>query len=127
MAILSPSTIETCDIGTSGWNAIYTTNFEKINSKLGHPMSANKIPGVPTVSDPAIQTSETLTDSTGGTVSNTIAAVSGSGADATINNNFASTTDEINKLKADVLALRTTVVYLLSELRKSTGTGILGG
>jgi len=127
MAILSPSTLETADIGTSGWNAIYTTNWEKINAKLGHPMSANKVPGVPTVSDPAAQTSETLTDSTGGTISNTIAAISGSGADAAINNDLASLVDEINKLRADVLALRTTAVSLLAELRKTTGVGVLGG
>lgn len=40
-----------------------------------------------------------LTDSTGGTADNTVAAVSGSGADATINNNFADLIDQINQLR----------------------------
>lgn len=40
-----------------------------------------------------------LTDSTGGTVDNTVAAVSGSGDDATINNNFADLTDQVNQLR----------------------------
>jgi len=127
MAILSPSTLETCDIGTSGWNAIYTTNWQKINNKLGHPMSANKVPGVPTVADPAAQNSETITDNTGGTVSNTIATISGSGADAAINNALASLIDEINKLRVDVAELRGREVALLAELRKTTGVGVLGG
>ena len=76
-----------------------------------------------------------------GSPSQTIAAVSGSGADAAINNNFASLTDEINKLQADVNELRTaligaidyidglkgTVNSLLAALRKSGGCGILAG
>lgn len=40
-----------------------------------------------------------LTDSTGGTADNTVAAVSGSGADTTINNNFADLIDQINQLR----------------------------
>jgi hypothetical protein len=127
MAVLSPSTLETCDIGTSGWNAIYSTNFTKINTKLGHLMSAAKIPGVPTVANPDAQTSETLTDSTTGTVSNTINDVGSSFSQATLNNNFASLVDENNKLRADVLSLRTQLVALLAELRKSTGVGAIGG
>jgi len=127
MAILSPSTIETADIGTSGWNAIYTANWQKVNTKLGHLMSATKVPGVATVADPAVQTSETLTDSTGGTPANTISAISGSGADAGINDALASLVDEINKLRADVAALRSNNVALLAELRKTTGNGALGG
>lgn len=37
-----------------------------------------------------------LTDSSGGSADNTVAAVSGSGADATINNNFADLTAKLN-------------------------------
>lgn len=40
-----------------------------------------------------------LTDSTGGTADNTVAAVSGSGDDATINNNFADLTAKYNALR----------------------------
>lgn len=125
MTVLSPSGLETCTIGTSGWNAIYSANFEKINTHLGHPLSAFQNSGVPVVSDPAAQTSETLTNSTGGVISNTIGAVSGSGADTQINDNFASQTDEINKLRADVLELRSKIVTLLAALRKTTGIGSL--
>lgn len=39
-----------------------------------------------------------LTDSSGGTANNTVAAVSGSGADATINDNFADVTAKINAI-----------------------------
>lgn len=39
-----------------------------------------------------------LTDNSGGTADNTIAAVSGSGDDATINDNFADLADAINEL-----------------------------
>ena len=127
MAVLSPSTLETVAIGTSGWNAIYSTNFTKINTKLGIPMSSAKVPGVPTVADPAVQTSETLTDNTSGTVSNTIAAVSGTGDDSGINDAIASLIDEINKLKADITVLRGNNILLRAELRASTGVGIIGG
>lgn len=41
-----------------------------------------------------------LTDSTGGSVDGTLAAISGSGADAAINNNFADLADRVNKLRA---------------------------
>ena len=127
MGILSPSGLETDDIATSGWNAIYSTNFENLNAKLGIPMSSTKVPGVPTVTDPAAQTSETLTDSTGGTPGNTISAISGSGADVGINDALSSLIDEINKLRADVLVLRNNNIALLAEMRASTGVGILGG
>ena len=47
-------------------------------------------------------TASTLTDSTGGFANQTVAAVSGSGDDGTINSNFADVVDESNKLIADV-------------------------
>lgn len=42
----------------------------------------------------------TLTDSSGGTANDTIAAISGSGADADINNNFADLAAKINAILA---------------------------
>lgn len=49
---------------------------------------------------------DALTDSSGGTADGTVEAVSGSGADAAINNNFAELTAKYNelldRLKADV-------------------------
>jgi len=59
------------------------------------------------VIDPAAYTSATMTDSSGGTPGLTIGAVSGSGADTAINDNFASTGDQINKLIVDIGAIRT--------------------
>lgn len=47
------------------------------------------------------RTAESLTDNSGGTADNTVAAVSGSGDDSTINDNFADLVDEINKLRDD--------------------------
>lgn len=41
---------------------------------------------------------QSLTDSSGGTVDGTLAAVSGSGADAAINNNFAELATKVNEL-----------------------------
>lgn len=125
MAVLSPSNLETCAIGVSGWNAIYSGNFELINTKLGAAMAGASAFGDDDVSDPAVQTSEDLTDSTGGTPATTIVAVSGSGADSDINNNFASLTDQVKKLVADVDEIRDAIVALLAALRGSTGCGIL--
>ena len=34
MSVLSPSNLETADYGTSGWNAIYSSNFQKLNDYL---------------------------------------------------------------------------------------------
>lgn len=59
-------------------------------------------------SNPMISTQQakiaSLTDSSGGTADNTVAAVSGSGADAAINNNFADLTAKVNALLAIVEA-----------------------
>lgn len=34
MSTLNPTTLETADYGTTGWNAIYSSNFQKINTYL---------------------------------------------------------------------------------------------
>lgn len=57
----------------------------------------------PTISSGAVTLNQfggegTLTDSSGGTANDTITAVSGSGADSTINNNFADLTAKVNFL-----------------------------
>jgi K+-transporting ATPase c subunit len=126
MAFLLPSNLETIAIGVSGWNAILTSNMELINTKLGHLMSADAVPGVPTVDDPAAVTYETLTDSSTGTPATTIVAISGSGADDDINDNMASLAAAVNKLNVDMGVVHTTLTELLAELRKSTGVGVLG-
>ncbi len=125
MAVLSPSGLETCEIGTSGWNDIYSTDFELINTKLGTMFDAAEVAGALAVADPAATTAETLTDSTGGTPGNTITAISGSGADADINNALASLVDEINKLRADNVELRMQLIATLAALRGTTGVGVL--
>ena len=70
-----------------------------------------------TIFDVSALTSGSLTDSSGGTASQTIAAISGSGADSGINNNFASLSDEINKAVADLTALRDNVLALVDSLK----------
>lgn len=60
-------------------------------------------------------TAATLTDSSGGTAGQTIGAVSGSGADTAINDNFASVTDEINKLIADVANVKQIANSLIDD------------
>lgn len=40
MAILSPTNLETADYGTTGWNAIYSSNFQKINNYLARIWNA---------------------------------------------------------------------------------------
>ena len=67
--------------------------------------------------DTGAQTQDTMTDSSGGSADTTIAAVSGSGADATINNNFADIAAQLAKVKTDVAALRTTLNAALAKLR----------
>lgn len=67
-----------------------------------------------TVANP---TAATLTDSTGGTADQTLAAISGSGADADINNNFAELADEVNKLVADNLDLRQGLTAVIDDLQ----------
>ena len=149
MTILSPSNLETVEYRQQGWNAVFSANMQKINTfliKLWGPTQATYALGsrsvtnnTTTQADPAVATAEALTDSSGGTATQTVAAVSGSGADATINNNFASLTDEINKLRTDnaVLkaalegtidycdALKTKLNELIAILRKTDGCGVL--
>lgn len=143
---LLPGGLETADYGTQGWNAIYSSNFQLLDTrllsvlkstyKLGEQQVANN---ASSVNNPAAQTSETLTDSSGGTVSNAISNVGSSFDQATLNNNFASLVDEINKLRADVAesrsreseyksaieSLKTSLNNLLVVLRKTGGNGVL--
>jgi hypothetical protein len=88
---------------------------------------ANNALGAAAVTDPDAITAETLTDSSGGSKDNTIEAVSGTGADAAINNNFAELADEQAKLKADVTEVRSHLVSLLAALRSTTGVGVISG
>lgn len=41
MTLLPPSNMETSDYGSDGWNAIYSSNFEKLNNHLGTAMKAS--------------------------------------------------------------------------------------
>ena len=89
--------------------------------------------------DPSASTAQVLTDGTGGTSTQTVKTITGSGADADINDNYASITDEINKLITDnanvrtvltgaidyIDSLKTTTNSLLAALRKAGGCGVL--
>lgn len=143
-----PSGLKTFDRGVQGWNAAYSDNFELIDDRFVEMFLATQKPGsqviadvTTTVSDPAAQTSADLTDSTTGTATQTINDVGATFNQSTLNDNFASVTDEIKKLVADVTELRTKLITtrdyandlktkendVLAKLRKSTGVGILSG
>lgn len=138
--------LETADYGNQGWLAIYNTDMEKLDEDLGGILEAEKNTGADEIADnattqddPAATTAVELTDSSGGSASQTIKAISGSGADTDLNDNFASLVDEINKVRADNVelrgkligaidycdALKTTVNTLLAALRETGGCGIL--
>ena len=142
------SGLKLIDLGTEGWDAIFNYDMELLDEKLESVMTAAKAFGDGTVADntgtmttPSAQTSLSLTDNTGGTANQIIQDVGPSYNRVTLNNNFASVTDEVNALIADVGnivpllteiktyldGLQTTVNDLLEELRFSTGCGVLGG
>lgn len=140
--IQTPSTLEKTSYGQQGWNAIHSSNMEKLNDfwqSLVGPLSvsqvwdhatqsnvrATKYFGEVAVADPATITAVVLTDNSGGTADDIIEAISGSGADGPINNNFAEVADEINKLRADNVVLRNVLISLLIALRKTGGNGVL--
>jgi len=58
-----------------------------------------------------------LTDSTGGTANQTLVAISGSGDDANINNNFADLVDEVNKLIADLANAKEILNQIIDDLQ----------
>ena len=119
--------LETCDYGTQGWNNIYSTNFEKLDSKVGSPLTANNGLGSTLVNDPNNLTAEDLQDNTNGTVSLQLEDCNNGSTNDIINNNFASVCDQINKINDDINSLHNTMLTLLSALRKSTGNGVLDG
>jgi len=63
----------------------------------------------------ANQTQATLTDSTLGTATTTIAAVSGTGDDTTINDDLASIVAQVNNIRADVANLKQLVNSLIDD------------
>ena len=132
--------------GVQGWSAIFDADMELLDEKFVSVMTGTTVLGTETVADnaaaatdPDAQTSETLTDNTGGTVSNIVADVGSSFSQTTLNDNFASLVDEINKLRADLAesrsreteykaaidSLKTTLNNLIAKLRKDTGNGVL--
>jgi hypothetical protein len=135
MTVLSPTNLETTDYGQQGWNAIHSSNMQRLNTfltKLWGPTTALKALGTDTVTDAQAATAQALTNNTGGTVSQTLSPVAyANWEDGTlygiINANMASLADEINKLRADNDQLRTTVNALLVALRKTNGCGVLNG
>ncbi|RLI86750.1 MAG: hypothetical protein DRP01_03540 [Archaeoglobales archaeon] len=97
----------------------------KVKSDALRLSGATKDFGADSVSDPAALVSEDLTDNSGGTATQTVKQISGTGADTDINDNFASITDEINKMRDDIENLRNTLITLLQALRTITGCGVL--
>ena len=71
--------------------------------------------GNKTVANP---TAATLTDNSGGTASQTIAAIGSSYNQGEVRNAVASLTDEVNKLVADNLDLRQAITSIIDDLQE---------
>jgi len=108
----------TLQVGVAGTGILlYTTGQIDIPGILNHDGTTLGFYSVAPVARPAAYTqtyatatrthaaatSATLTDSSGGTANTTVAAVSGSGDDATINDNFADLVAQVNALRVDLL------------------------
>lgn len=84
-----------------------------ISGELKHTGNTVGFYNITPITQPSDIGAETnITDSTGGTVDGTLAAISGSGADADINNNFADLANKVNSLVSKVNSLRTTLQSL---------------
>ena len=59
--------------------------------------------------------SATLTDNTGGTADTTLVAISGSGDDATLNDNFADLTAQINALRTDLANVKAVLNQVIDD------------
>lgn len=94
--------------------AIDQTERDKILDTLKLRLASNAF-GYESVVDVSI-TSQLLTDDTTGVVTNTIKEVSGTGDDQTINDNDASLTDEIIKIKTDLDNLASKVNEVITAL-----------
>lgn len=133
-------------LGATGWGPIINDDIDLLNQRIGAQLNASDPFGTDTIlnntttqADPAALTTDTLTDSSGGTPATTIVAISGSGADIDINNNFASFAAQVNKIRSDLSSLRTVAIgiidycdsmkgtlnTLLAALRETGGVGIL--
>jgi len=71
---------------------------------------------VQSASNPAAITAAALTDNSGGTASQTIAAIGETYSQTEVRNAVASLADEINKLIVDVTAIRTKSVASIADL-----------
>lgn len=120
-----PSGLITLSTNTVGWNDPFDANTELIDTRLVGMFLADEVPGTSAIVAVGAGTAEVLTDSTTGTPTNTINDAGASYTQATLNDNFASLTDEINKLRTDLVALQTSYNVLLGKLRKTGGVGIL--
>lgn len=120
-----PSGLTTLSTNTVGWNAPMDANIELIDERLVEMFLADEVPGTSSITTVPDGSAEALTDSTTGTPTNTINDVGASFSQSTLNDNFASLVDEINKLRSDLVALQTSYNTLLSKLRKTGGVGVL--
>lgn len=149
MTILEPSTLETISYRQQGWNAIFTTNMEKLNtymSKLWGPTQATFALGAESVADVEVvvedaadATQINMVNNGTGTPNQALQNISGTGDDINVNNNFVSLMARLNEAKVDGEDLRVqlnaTIAYvgvledklneLLAALRTTDGNGVL--
>lgn len=104
---LRPDTDGLIDLGDQTnalrWRHLYLSGDAVIGAALDHDGSAAGFFGVAPAAQPADVGA--LADNTGGAVDGTLAAVSGTGDDATINDNLADLADRVNGLRAALRAL----------------------
>ena len=58
---------------------------------------------------------ESLTDNTGGSIDTTIAVISGTGDDSTLNDNFADLTKQINQIRVDLINIKSVLNQVIDD------------
>ena len=128
------SGLNTHDGGGQGWDATYDSNFEHIDDKLETLFTSTNKVGEQTVTD----NSSSANDPDPATATApTIAAVSGTGDDGTVNGNFTDLESKINALIADNASLRTQLIAAIDYadglkvtlndlLQKLRNNGVIG-
>lgn len=116
--------LDTIPQNTAGYDSIINDNMEELNDRIGSALTATKKLGEDAVTDANAATAATLSSGAGTPGSGT-SNVTASFDQTILNNNFATLVDQINKLIADNLSLRTQLNLLLAKLRKTGGNGII--
>lgn len=112
------------NVRIGGGTASYKLDVDgDINARTGHVYRVNGTQVVAAqvvdanLADTAALTAQTLTDNSGGSASDTIAAIGATYSQSEVANAIASLADEINKLRADNVAQKTALDAALTLIR----------